>query len=85
MDHAGLLPFISAEKAWFASPMKCKFLSRRPKKMVSKAGEAHWLIDNLLKQRWFKSLLIVSFLRGFSKHKTPSTLDCQAGVSLTTA
>lgn len=42
LDFTGFLPFISAEESVFESPVKCKYLSQHPKRMVSKSGEAYW-------------------------------------------
>lgn len=40
LDFTGFLPFISTEESKFELPMKCKYVSQHPKRMVSKSGEA---------------------------------------------
>ncbi|XP_045396644.1 lebercilin-like protein isoform X3 [Lemur catta] len=39
LDFTGFLPFISAGESKFESPMKFKYLSQQPKRMVSKSGQ----------------------------------------------
>ncbi|XP_077621555.1 lebercilin-like protein isoform X1 [Crocuta crocuta] len=39
LDFTGFLPFISTEESKFELPMKCKYVSQHPKRMVSKSGQ----------------------------------------------
>ncbi|XP_054180332.1 lebercilin-like protein isoform X2 [Homo sapiens] len=54
LDFTGFLPFISAEESVFELPVKCKYLSQHPKRMVSKSGQKEISVEK--KHTWNASL-----------------------------